>query len=115
MYGFAFVCIHTSYYSIFVYFYNLKTAQNLFKVNQENFYGTVSPDITFNFRIFNTKIVVVFKLLYLILFIIIVMDSGEGVCVYPGEKGAIMESGGSCLPGGGKGWQLAPDSGEEKT
>ncbi len=46
---------------------------------------------------------------------IIVTDSGEGVCVDPGEKGAILEPGGPGPPGGGKGWQLASDSGGEET
>ncbi len=32
-----------------------------------------------------------------------VTDSGEGVCVDPGEKGAILEAGGPGPPGGGKG------------
>ncbi len=45
----------------------------------------------------------------------LVTDSGEGVCVDPGEKGAILEDVGPGLPGGGKGWQLAPDSGGEGT
>jgi hypothetical protein len=46
---------------------------------------------------------------------VIVTDSVEGVCVDPGEKGAILEAGGPGLPGGGKGWQLASDSGGEET
>ncbi len=29
----------------------------------------------------------------------------------PGEKGAILETGGPGPPGGDKSWQLAPDSG----
>ncbi len=44
-----------------------------------------------------------------------VTDGGEGVCVDPGEKGAILEAGGPGLLGGGKNWQLAPDSGGEET
>jgi hypothetical protein len=40
-----------------------------------------------------------------------VTDGMEGVCVDPGEKGAILEAGGAGLPGGGKGGQLASDSG----
>jgi hypothetical protein len=44
-----------------------------------------------------------------------VTDSGEGVCVDPGEKGAILEAGGPGPPGGGNGWQLASDSGGEET
>jgi hypothetical protein len=44
-----------------------------------------------------------------------VTDGGEGVCVDPGEKGAILEAGGPGPPGGGKGWQLASDSGGEET
>ncbi len=46
--------------------------------------------------------------------IIIVMDGVEGVCVDPGEMGAILEAGGvggPGLPGGGTGGQLASDSG----
>jgi hypothetical protein len=39
-----------------------------------------------------------------------VADSGEGVCVDPGEKGAILGTGGPGPPERGKGWQLAPDS-----
>jgi hypothetical protein len=44
-----------------------------------------------------------------------VTDSKEGVCVDPGEKGAILEAGGPGPPGGGKGWQLASESGGEET
>ncbi len=44
-----------------------------------------------------------------------VTDSGKGVCVDPGEKEAILEAGGPGPPGGGKGLQLAPDSGGEGT
>jgi hypothetical protein len=44
-----------------------------------------------------------------------VTDSGEGVCVDPGGKEASLEVGGPGLPGGGKGWQLASDSGGEET
>jgi hypothetical protein len=44
-----------------------------------------------------------------------VTDSGEGVCVDPGEKGTILEAGGPGPPRGGKGWQLASDSGGEET
>ncbi len=44
-----------------------------------------------------------------------VTDSGKGVCVDPGEKGAILETGGPGLPGGEKGQQLAPDSRGEGT
>jgi hypothetical protein len=40
-----------------------------------------------------------------------VTDSGEGVCVDPGEKEAILEAGGPGPPGEGKGEQLASDSG----
>ncbi len=43
---------------------------------------------------------------------IVVPDSGKGVCVDPGEKEAILGPG---PPGGGKGWQLAPDSRGEGT
>ncbi len=43
------------------------------------------------------------------------MDSGEGVCVDPGERKAILGTGGSGPPERGKGQQLAPDSGEEGT
>ncbi len=46
---------------------------------------------------------------------ICVTDSGEGVCVDPREKGAILEAVGPGPPGGGKGWQLAPDTGGERT
>jgi hypothetical protein len=46
---------------------------------------------------------------------ILVTDGGEGVCVDHGEKGAILEAGGPGPPGGGKGWQLALDSGGEET
>ncbi len=45
---------------------------------------------------------------------VIVMDGVEGVCVDPGEIGAILEArevGGPGTPGGGKGGQLAWDSG----
>jgi hypothetical protein len=35
--------------------------------------------------------------------------------VDPGEKGAILETGGPGPPERGKGWQLAPDSGGEGT
>ncbi len=45
----------------------------------------------------------------------IVTDSKEEVCVDPGEKGAILEDGRPGPPGGGKGWQLASDSGGEET
>jgi hypothetical protein len=44
-----------------------------------------------------------------------VADSGEGVCVDPGEKGAILETGGFGPSEMGKGQQLAPDSGGEGT
>jgi hypothetical protein len=44
-----------------------------------------------------------------------VTDSETGVCVDPGEKGAILEAGEPGPPGGGKGWQLAPDSRGEGT
>ncbi len=40
-----------------------------------------------------------------------VTDCMEGVCVDPGEKGGILEAGGPGPPGGGKGGQLASDSG----
>jgi hypothetical protein len=46
---------------------------------------------------------------------IIVADSEEGVCVDPGENGAILETGGPGPPERGKGQQLAPDSGGEGT
>ncbi len=42
------------------------------------------------------------------------MDSVEGVCVDPGEREAILRARGvkgPSLPGGGKGGQLASDSG----
>jgi hypothetical protein len=39
------------------------------------------------------------------------MDGAEGVCVDPGEIGAILGAGEPGLPGGGKGRQLASDSG----
>ncbi len=39
-----------------------------------------------------------------------VADSGEGVCVDPGERGAILETGGTGPLERGKGRQLAPDS-----
>jgi hypothetical protein len=46
---------------------------------------------------------------------IVVTDGVEGVCVDPGEREAILEAGGvrgPSLPGGGgKGGQLASDSG----
>jgi hypothetical protein len=42
---------------------------------------------------------------------ITVTDGAEGVCVDPGEMGAILEAGGPGLPRGGKGGQLASDSG----
>jgi hypothetical protein len=35
--------------------------------------------------------------------------------VDPGKKGAILEAWGLRPPGGGKGWQLASDSGGEET
>ncbi len=47
--------------------------------------------------------------------VVTVTDSGERVCVDPGEKGAILEAGGPGPPGRGKGWQLASDSGGEET
>jgi hypothetical protein len=40
-----------------------------------------------------------------------VTDGAEGVCVDPGEKGAILEAGEPGPPGGGKGRQLTSDSG----
>ncbi len=46
--------------------------------------------------------------------ILIVTYGVEGVCVGPGETGAILEAGGvrgPSPPGGGKGGQLASDSG----
>jgi hypothetical protein len=43
-----------------------------------------------------------------------VTDGGEGVCVDPGEKVAILEVEGRPARRG-KGWQLAPDSGGEET
>ncbi len=47
--------------------------------------------------------------------ILIVTDSGKGVCVDPGKKEAILEVGGPGPQGEGKGWQLASDSGGEET
>jgi hypothetical protein len=44
-----------------------------------------------------------------------VLDSKEGMCVDPREKGAMFEAEGPGPPGGGKGWQLASDSGGEET
>jgi hypothetical protein len=44
-----------------------------------------------------------------------VEDSGEGVCVDPGEKGAILGTGVPSPPERGKGRQLVPDSGGEGT
>jgi hypothetical protein len=38
------------------------------------------------------------------------MDGAEGVCVDPGEMGAILGARGPSPPGGGKGGQLASDS-----
>jgi hypothetical protein len=47
---------------------------------------------------------------------VLVADSGEGVCVDPGEKGAILETGWPGPPERGKGQQLTLDSGiEEET
>ncbi len=43
--------------------------------------------------------------------IVIVTDGAQGVCVDPGEIGAILEVRGPGPPGGGKGGQLASDSG----
>jgi hypothetical protein len=43
----------------------------------------------------------------------LVTDSGEGVCVDPGEREAILGTGGPGPPEKGKGQQLAPDSGGE--
>jgi hypothetical protein len=40
-----------------------------------------------------------------------VTDGAEGVCVDPGEMGAILEAWGPGPPGGGNGGQLALDSG----
>jgi hypothetical protein len=45
----------------------------------------------------------------------IVRDSGEGVCVDPGEREAILGTGGPGPPEKGKGQQLAPESGGEGT
>ncbi len=45
----------------------------------------------------------------------ILTDSGKEVCVDPGEEGTILETRGAGPPGGGKGQQLAPDSGGEGT
>ncbi len=42
---------------------------------------------------------------------LLVTDGAEGVCVDPGEMGAILGAGGPSPPGGGKGGQLASDSG----
>jgi hypothetical protein len=56
-------------------------------------------------------IVIEFFSFYLIT---IVMDGVEGMCVDPGEREAILEAGGvrgPGPPGGGKGGQLASDSG----
>jgi hypothetical protein len=47
--------------------------------------------------------------------VVSVTDGGEGVCVDPGEKEAILEAGGPGLPGGGKGWQFASDRGGGET
>jgi hypothetical protein len=44
-----------------------------------------------------------------------VTDSGEGVCVDPGEREAILGTGEPGPPEKGKGQQLAPDSGGEGT
>ncbi len=44
-----------------------------------------------------------------------VADSGEGVCVDPEEKEAILGMGGPGPPERGRGRQLAPDSGGEGT
>ncbi len=46
--------------------------------------------------------------------VVTVTDGVEGVCLDPGETGAILEAGvvwGPGPPGGGKGRQLASDSG----
>jgi hypothetical protein len=58
---------------------------------------------------------VLYSLIYKSTYTCIVTDSGKGVCVDPGEKGAILEARGPGPTGGGKGWQLAPDSGGEGT
>jgi hypothetical protein len=42
---------------------------------------------------------------------VLVTDGVEGECVDPGETGAILEFRGPSLPGGGKGEQLASNSG----
>ncbi len=47
--------------------------------------------------------------------IIFVTDGGEGVCVDPGEREAILGTGGPGPPEKGKGQQLAPDSGRGGT
>jgi hypothetical protein len=44
-----------------------------------------------------------------------VTDGAEGVCVDPGEMGAILKAGGPGPPGGGKGGQLVSDSGGGET
>jgi hypothetical protein len=49
-----------------------------------------------------------------LLYIILVTDGVEGMCVDPGEMEAILKAGGVRWPGllgGGKGGQLASDSG----
>jgi hypothetical protein len=48
---------------------------------------------------------------YYLFCLLCVTDGGEGVCVDPGEKEAILEAGGPSQPGEGKGRQLASDSG----
>ncbi len=71
--------------------------QYLEQRNQQNFNDVVA----FNYQLYSV--------------IALVADSGEGVCVDPGEKEAILETGGPSPPEKGKGRQLAPDSGREET
>ncbi len=42
---------------------------------------------------------------------LLITDGAEGVCMDPGEIGAILEAGGPSPPGGRKGRQLVLDSG----
>ncbi len=44
-----------------------------------------------------------------------VPDPGKGVCVDPVNRGAILEGGGPCPPGGNKERHLSPDKGRGKT
>jgi hypothetical protein len=47
--------------------------------------------------------------------VVIVTDSEEGVCVDPGERDAILGTGGPGPPEKGEGQQLVPDSGGGET